>query len=89
MMQLATVVLAAVEPGGYVNVFKLIPVFVLLFVWARLLTWADKDALAAHLPREPLMAALFFTGFAGFAAFFIVPNFWIALGVLADRKSVV
>ena len=83
MMQLATVVLAAVEPGGYVNVFKLIPVFVLLFVWARLLTWADKDALAAHLPREPLMAALFFTGFAGFAAFFIVPNFWIALGVLA------
>jgi type II secretory ATPase GspE/PulE/Tfp pilus assembly ATPase PilB-like protein len=82
MMQLATVVLAALETGGYVNLFKLLPVLILLFAWARMLTWADKDAIAAHLPREPLMAGLFLAGLAGFAAFFILPNFWIALGAL-------
>lgn len=82
MMQLAMVVLGAVEPAPYVNGLKLLPVLALLFVWARVLTWADKDSIAAHLPREPLMAGLFFAGLAGFAAFFLVPNFWIALGAL-------
>ena len=43
--------MAAVEVGQYINLWKLLPVLILLLIWARLLTWMDKDAINAHLPR--------------------------------------
>ncbi len=49
--------LAAVEVGGYLNVWKLIPVLLILMFWARVLTWIDKDAEAAYLPRDPINAS--------------------------------
>ena len=49
--------LAEVPVGGYVSALKTIPVILLLLLWARLLTWVDKDAPAAHLPRTAIYTA--------------------------------
>ena len=82
-MHLAFVYLAAAaDTGGYVNLLKLLPIIVILFLWARLLTWADKDADAAHLPREMLNTLMFGGGLLGFALFFLLPGFLLALGAL-------
>jgi type II secretory ATPase GspE/PulE/Tfp pilus assembly ATPase PilB-like protein len=65
-----------------VNALKILPALVLLIIWARLLTWADKDSVAAHLPREILMAAMLGGLIFGFALFFLLPNFLLACGGL-------
>lgn len=82
-MHLAFGYVAAADPGGYVSLVKLIPVLAILFIWARLMTWVDKDAVAAHLPREMLNTVLFGGGLLGFALFFLLPGFGLALAVLA------
>ena len=82
-MVLDNVMLAAAgDAGGYISVLKILPVVVILFVWAKLLAWVDKDAHAAHLPREGLNSGFFALGLLAFVGFFLVPNFFIALGVL-------
>ena len=70
--------LAEVQVGGYVSALKTLPVILLLLLWARLLTWVDKDAPAAHLPRTAIN-----TGFLGgmILAFFLLlflPGYVIA-----------
>lgn len=72
----------AVQAGGYVSPFKAIPVLILLALWARLLTWADKDAEAAHLPRIPLNLSNLGGMALGFALFFFLPTFVLAFMVL-------
>jgi len=42
---------AQIAGGGYVSIIKILPALLMLLLWAKLLTWADKDAVAAHLPR--------------------------------------
>src|SRR5437868_6044741 len=70
---------AAVEGGGYVSIWKTIPPLLLLMLWGRLMTWVDKDAPAAHLPRIGLNIG-FLCGLVGaYFLFFALPNFWIAL----------
>lgn len=77
----ATIGLAAQDiGGGYINIWKLLPILFLFLVWARLLTWADKDAVRAHLPREMLNTITFGLGLVGFALFLFLPNYWLALG---------
>ncbi len=44
--------LSAVQVGFYISLWKLFLVVPFLIVWCRLLTWADKDAQVAYLPRE-------------------------------------
>ena len=73
---------AEVQGGGYISLYKLVPVLLVLMVWARLLTWADKDAPELQLPREKLNLPLFGGMILGFALFLIVPNFFLAFGVL-------
>jgi hypothetical protein len=41
------ILLDAVQGGGYVSIVKAVPPILMLFVWCRLITWADKDAVAA------------------------------------------
>src|ERR1700760_1649957 len=53
-------VAAAVANGPYVSAVKAIPLIVLLLIWTRLLTWVDKDAEDARLPR-----VVFNTAFLG------------------------
>lgn len=75
------VLLQVVPVGGYVSIWKVVPFLVVFFLWLRLLTWADKDAPAAHLPGEMLMLA-FSGGLLGaFLLFLMLPGFWISFSV--------
>lgn len=74
--------LAQAEPGFFINPLKLIPPVVMLLVWARLMTWADKDSTAAHLPRVPVNLGLMSVGILAFALFFLIPNFLVGTAAL-------
>jgi type II secretory ATPase GspE/PulE/Tfp pilus assembly ATPase PilB-like protein len=76
------VFLGAVQVGGYVSVLKTIPALLVLLLWARLLTWVDKDSPAAHLPREGLNVAFLGGLVVGFGLFFFLPTFLIAFSAL-------
>ncbi|HWE96615.1 MAG TPA: ATPase, T2SS/T4P/T4SS family [Tepidisphaeraceae bacterium] len=75
-------VLAAVPGGGYVSTVKVLPALLVLAVWARLLTWADKDAPAAHLPRITFNLANVSGMMLAFGLFFYLPTFWLSFAVL-------
>jgi type II secretory ATPase GspE/PulE/Tfp pilus assembly ATPase PilB-like protein len=47
----SNIVVAAISNGPYVNAIKVIPLIIILLIWARLLTWVDKDSIDARLPR--------------------------------------
>lgn len=71
-----------VSPGGYVSIVKILPALVLLLLWAKLLTWADKDAVAAHLPRVPLNLGMLGGMAASYFLFFLVPYYFVAMPLL-------
>jgi hypothetical protein len=58
-----------------------VALLVLLMIWARLLTWVDKDSQDAHLPRIPLNSVFLCGMILGFVLFLMLPGFWVALGV--------
>lgn len=75
---------AAVTAGGYISLMKVIPPLALLFIWARLVSWADEDARVSHLPRTILNIANVIALVIGFGVFFLLPTFILALlGLLA------
>jgi general secretion pathway protein E len=73
--------LAAVQVGGYVSVLKTIPVILVLLLWARLLTWVDKDAPAAHLPRTAINTAFLGGLILAFFLLLFLPGYVIAFPV--------
>jgi len=85
---LVSSVLAAIEVGPYISPWKLIPLIVIVLVWAKMLAWADKDAVAAHMPRNEINLGLIGGLLAGVAMFFLLPNFWIALVALIGFLAV-
>src|ERR1041385_8054914 len=70
---------AAVAPGPYAAWWKVLPVFVVVLLWGRLVTWIDKDAQEVLLPRVPLNIGNLIGGAIGLALFFLLPGFAIAL----------
>ncbi len=74
--------IADVQVGGYINVWKLIPLFIVVLIWARLLTWIDKDAPSVFLPRIPINTGLLAGMILGLVLFFMLPGFVISLTVL-------
>ena len=80
-MELSQLLAAAVQVGQYISIWKMVPILIVLIIWARLLTWADKDSIDAHLPRMPLNAAFLGGLIAGFALFLVVPGFPLAFAV--------
>src|SRR3982751_2189258 len=70
------------EVGGYVRALKALPVLLVLLLWGRFLTWVDKDAPAAHLPRDGINAGFLAGLVIGFGLFFFLPTFLIAFPVL-------
>ena len=74
--------LLAVEGGGYISLIKALPPLLVLVVWARMMTWADKDAVDAHLPRVPLNVSFLAGLVAAYGLFFFLPNFLIAFAAL-------
>ena len=81
-MHLSLGLLSIGEFGGYVAWWKFIPPILVLLLWARALTWADKDTLVARLPREGLNGAMMGGLVLAYAFFFLLPSFWIAFPVL-------
>src|SRR5690349_7775889 len=75
-------VAATIEGGGYISLIKVVPPVLVLLVWARLLTWMDKDAPAAHLPRIGLNVSFLSGLCVGFALFFFLPGFLLAFAGL-------
>jgi len=73
--------LAEVQVGGYVSALKTIPVILVLLLWTRLLTWVDKDAPAAHLPRTALNSAFVGGLIVAFALLMFIPGYVIAFPV--------
>ncbi|HRK30909.1 MAG TPA: ATPase, T2SS/T4P/T4SS family [Tepidisphaeraceae bacterium] len=80
-MELGTL-LAAVEVGSYVSIWKSLAAIVVILIWTRLLTWADKDGERAHLPRVPLNTGLAFALLLAIVLFFMLPTFSVAFAVL-------
>lgn len=81
-MLLSPLLAAVPEFGQYVSAVKCVPLLIILLIWARLLTWIDKDAEAAHLPRLMLNLGCLVGLAVGFALFLYVPNYFAALGGL-------
>src|SRR5262245_55268860 len=76
-------VIAEATAGSYLSIWKALPVLVLLLIWARLLTWMDKDAVSAHMPRLIINSAMLAGLVGGFLLFLLLPGFWLAFGVFA------
>lgn len=74
-------VLLQTEPAGpYSNWYKVLVVLLVSLVWWRLLTWIDKDAPAARLPREWVNLGMVGSYALGFFLFLLAPaGFGIAL----------
>src|SRR5436305_9907390 len=75
-------VMAAIDGGGYLSTLKILPALLILLVWARLMTWADKDAEAAHLPRIPLNLSFLSGLIVAYGLFFYLPGFLFGLAAL-------
>src|SRR4051794_36332974 len=72
-------VMATVEVGSYINLWKLLPVVILLIIWARLMTWMDKDAIDAHLPRLMLNSIEMLLAVVGLVMFMLMPAYVVAI----------
>jgi type II secretory ATPase GspE/PulE/Tfp pilus assembly ATPase PilB-like protein len=68
--------------GGYINGLLVIPVVLLVLAWAKALTWVDKDAEAARLPRDLINSGLMGGLILALVAFFILPNFFLAFAAM-------
>jgi len=73
---------AQMSGGGYVSIIKIVPAVAMLFLWAKLLTWADKDAVAAHLPRVPLNLGMVMGMVGAYLLFFVLPYYFVTLPLL-------
>lgn len=74
--------LSAVEVGPYISWWKSALALVVILLWARLLTWIDKDSDRAHLPRAAINSGMIAALILGFFAFLMLPQFGVAFAVL-------
>jgi type II secretory ATPase GspE/PulE/Tfp pilus assembly ATPase PilB-like protein len=79
---MGSIFVIAVESGGYISTLKVLPVLLILLIWARLMTWADKDAQAAHLPRQAFNVSFLAGLIIAFALFLYLPGFLFGLAAL-------
>ena len=73
---------AALIVGQYLSILKAVPFVIVLLIWTRLLTWVDKDAEEARLPRQLLNAGLMAGLVASYALLLVLPTFIIGLLVV-------
>src|SRR5215204_4219681 len=71
----------AVPVGDYVSIWKVLPVLILILIWARLLTWIDKDAPSVLLPREMINTGMLIGFIVAFALLLMLPGFVVAFAV--------
>jgi type II secretory ATPase GspE/PulE/Tfp pilus assembly ATPase PilB-like protein len=77
-----SVLLAQVPVGEYISVWKTIPLVVVFLIWTRWMTWMDKDAPAAHLPRIENNIGQMSAGILAIVLFLYLGGFWAAFGVM-------
>lgn len=75
----APLILAAAEAGGYLAFWKPLPMLFLFWLWARLLTWIDKDSESAHLPRQIVNAGMWAGMVLGLILFLALPSYGLAI----------
>src|SRR5689334_14473674 len=76
-----SLLLAAAELTNYINGLKLLPVVLIGIVWLRMITWADKDADNARMPR-PTINMINLGGFVLAVAILpLLPYYFASLGV--------
>lgn len=83
--------LGEVAGGGYVSLYKTAIAMIVLLIWARMLAWADGDAVVAHLPRIQFNIGNLSGLIVAYALFFLIPgefSFWIGLPILLIVPSV-
>jgi general secretion pathway protein E len=85
---MSSAALAAIQFGGYINPWKLLPPILVLVVWARVLTWIDKDVKIARLSREIVNSAMLAGMVLGFLLFFVLPGFAPAVAALCAIFSI-
>ena len=71
----------AVPVGGYISIWKSVVLLILVMIWARLLTWTDKDTEAAMLPRRAAEHGVHVRLHHRAGLFFFLPGF--AAGIVA------
>jgi len=71
--------MAVVEVGNYVNPWKLLAAVVILLPWAKMLTWIDKDTVAARLPRTVVNAGNMVGLLAAYLLLPLEGAFWLVL----------
>ena len=76
-----SVILAQVNYGPYISPWKILAVLVVVLLWAKLLSWADKDAEHAHLPGMVLNTAFLGGLILGFMLLLFLPSFAVAFTV--------
>src|SRR6187455_1699700 len=69
----------AIEVGSYINLWKILPVLILLPIWARLMTWMDKDSIEGHLPRLMLNVIAMLLAAVGVVMFVLLPTYIVAI----------
>jgi type II secretory ATPase GspE/PulE/Tfp pilus assembly ATPase PilB-like protein len=92
---------AGVAYGNYIAWWKLLILFVVYLVWLRLISWMDKDATPARLPREAINGGALGALLLSLLLVLVLPMFALALvavllllavtvgGYLLWRKSTV
>ena len=79
---MSSAALAAIQLGSYINPWKVLAAVIILFIWARVLTWIDKDTHVARLSREIINSAMLAGLVLGYLLFFLLPGFGPALVAL-------
>lgn len=81
--------LAEITYGPYITWWKLVPFIFLLLIWARILTWIDKDLKnIPTLSREGINSGMVVAMALGIVGFLWLPGFGIAFGVFAGLMVV-
>src|SRR5215208_1036638 len=75
------VLMQTVPVGGYISVGKVVTLLVISLVWWRLLTWIDKDAPAARLPREMINLGMVGTHLLAWVLVLMLGSFGAYLGM--------
>jgi len=73
---------AAVTTGYYFNLFKLVPVLALFFLWCATSRWAQDDSRGLKVRPQFWMTNILLGGIAGFLMCFVSPNYFLSFFVL-------
>ena len=76
---MADLVLASVEYGGYISLFKLVVFLILFFAWLPLVKWVYSDANALGTKEGFWVALVFGAGAVSVATWLLMPAFTVGL----------